>query len=72
MRTNINIDDELIDQAMALTGHRTKKGVVEEALQLLIRLKGQEKLKDLRGKLTSWEGDIDEMRRDRLKKRGQS
>jgi Arc/MetJ family transcription regulator len=70
MRTNINIDDELMAQAMALTGHRTKKGVVEEALQLLVQLKGQEKLKDLRGKLKSWEGDIGEMRRDRLGKRG--
>jgi Arc/MetJ family transcription regulator len=72
MRTNIDIDDELIQKALAATGLRTKKAVVEEALKLLVHLKGQEKLKELRGKLTSWEGDIDEMRRDRLKKGGQS
>jgi Arc/MetJ family transcription regulator len=66
MRTNIDIDDELMEKAMAATGLRTKKSVVEEALKLLLRLKGQERIKDYRGKLTSWEGSIDEMRRDRL------
>jgi Arc/MetJ family transcription regulator len=70
MRTNIDIDDKLMRSAMAATGHRTKKAVVEEALQLLVRLKGQEQIREFRGKLTSWEGSIDEMRRDRLKKRG--
>jgi len=68
MRTNIDIDDELIQKALAATGLRTKKAVVEEALQLLVRLKDQEKLKDLRGKI-HWEGDLDEMRRDRLRDR---
>jgi Arc/MetJ family transcription regulator len=66
MRTNIDIDDELMEKAMAATGLRTKKSVVEEALKLLLRLKGQERIKEYRGKLTSWEGSIDEMRRDRL------
>jgi Arc/MetJ family transcription regulator len=66
MRTNIDIDDELMEKAMAATGLRTKKAVVEEALKLLVRLKGQERIKEYRGKLTSWEGSIDEMRRDRL------
>ena len=53
MRTNIDIDDELMRSAMAATGLRTKKAVVEEALKLLVRLKGQEKIRDLRGKLTA-------------------
>jgi Arc/MetJ family transcription regulator len=66
MRTNIDIDDELMEKAMVATGLRTKKSVVEEALKLLLRLKGQERIKEYRGKLTSWEGSIDEMRRDRL------
>jgi Arc/MetJ family transcription regulator len=69
VRTNIDIDDELMEKAMAATGLRTKKSVVEEALKLLLRLKGQERIKEYRGKLTSWEGSIDEMRRDRLKDR---
>ena len=68
MRTNIEIDDELMAKAIAATGAKTKKAVVEEGLKLLVRLKGQEKLRDLRGKVR-WEGDLDEMRRDRLKDR---
>jgi len=55
--------------ALAATGHRTNKAVVQEALQLLVRLKGQEKLRELRGKI-HWEGDLDEMRRDHLQDRG--
>ena len=69
VRTNIEIDDELMRSALAATGLRTKKAVVEEALKLLVKMKGQESIRELRGKLTSWEGDIDEWRRDRLKNR---
>ena len=68
-RTNIAIDDELMSKAMAATGLTTKKAVVEEALKLLVRLRAQRSILDLEGKLTSWEGSIDEMRRDRLKDR---
>lgn len=66
VRTNIDIDDELIGKAMALTGLRTKKAVVDEALKLLVQLKEQEKLKDLFGKV-KWDGDLDEMRRNRFR-----
>ncbi len=65
MRTNIEIDDGLMRSAMAATGLRTKKAVVEEALKLLVRLTGQERLKELGGKI-QWEGDLDEMRRNRF------
>lgn len=68
MRTNIEIDEELIGKALALSGLRTKKAVVAEALKLFVQLRQQEKLKDLRGKI-HWEGDLDEMRRDRLRDR---
>ena len=54
VRANIDIDDELMNKAMALTGLRTKKAVVDEALKLLVRLKEQEKLKSLFGKLKTW------------------
>jgi len=64
MRTNIVIDDELMDQAMRLTGLRTKKEVVEAALKELIVHKKQDKLADAFGKLR-WEGDLDTMRTDR-------
>ena len=63
MRTNIIIDDELIAEAQRLTGISTKRGVVREALQLLVRLKRQEAVRAWRGKLP-WEGDLDTMRRD--------
>jgi len=63
MRTNIVIDDQLMTEALQLTDFHTKKAVVEEGLKLLVRLKKQQKIKSLRGKLR-WEGDLDEMRQD--------
>jgi Arc/MetJ family transcription regulator len=64
MRTNIEIDDELIGKAMSLSGLTTKRETVEEALRLLVRLKSQEAIRSYRGKLT-WEGDLEAMRADR-------
>lgn len=63
MRTNIVIEDELMEKAILLSEGKTKKAVVEEALQLLIRIKEQLKIRDLRGQL-NWEGDLDQMRLD--------
>jgi Arc/MetJ family transcription regulator len=63
MRTNIVIDDELMEKALEVSNAKTKKDVVEEALTLLIRLKQQMKLRALRGKL-NWEGNLTEMRTD--------
>jgi Arc/MetJ family transcription regulator len=57
------LDDALVAEAMRRTGIKTKRAVVEEALKKLIRLKRQEEIRSLRGKL-HWEGDLDEMRRD--------
>jgi Arc/MetJ family transcription regulator len=64
MRTNIEIDDELMRAALAATGLRTKRAVVEEALRLLVRLKQQEQMKTAFGKMP-WDGDLQAMRRDR-------
>jgi Arc/MetJ family transcription regulator len=64
MRTNVVIDDELMDQAMKHSEQKTKRAVIEEALRTLIRVKSQEQVRSLRGKL-SWEGDLDEMREGR-------
>jgi len=61
MRTNIVIDDELMDDALEVTGLKTKREAVELALKLLIKLKRQESIKSLRGKL-KWEGDLDALR----------
>ena len=64
MRTNIVIDDELINEAMTLSRIKTKKAVVETGLRLLVQIKKQELVKNLRGKL-KWDGDLDTMRLDR-------
>lgn len=63
MRTNIVIDDELMDEVIKLTGVKTKKEAVELGLLTLIRIKKQEKIRQFRGKL-SWDGNLDEMRTD--------
>ena len=63
MRTNIVIDDDLMKQALEVSGCKTKKEAVEEGLKLLIKMSAQRKILELRGKI-HWEGDLDEMRRD--------
>ncbi len=64
MRTNIVIDDALMDDALRVTGLKTKREAVELGLKILIRLRKQEQIKAFRGKLR-WEGDLDEMRESR-------
>jgi Arc/MetJ family transcription regulator len=61
MRTNIDIDEKLIEEALALTGLTTKKAVVEEALKRLIRLGAQGRSIEAMWGL-GWEGDLEEMR----------
>jgi Arc/MetJ family transcription regulator len=61
MRTNIVLDDKMVERAKALTGLPTKRAVVEEALRVLVSLHEQGAVRRLRGKL-KWEGDLDEMR----------
>ena len=63
MRTTIVIDDDLLESAMRATGAKTKREVVELGLAALVRLKSQEEILGLRGKLR-WTGDLDEMRRN--------
>lgn len=61
MRTNIVIDDTLMDDALKATGLTTKKEAVEMGLKLLVKLNKQQALRKLRGKIT-WEGDLNKMR----------
>jgi len=65
MRTNIIIDDRLMNEAIRATGLTTKRAVVEEALRLLVRVHKQAGIRSLKGKV-SWEGNLDEMRQARL------
>lgn len=61
MRTNVVIDDKLMQSALKASGLKTKKAAIEEGLKLLVQLNQQVKIKTLRGKL-SWSGNLDEMR----------
>ena len=61
MRTNIEIDDSLMADALEATGLSTKKEAVELGLKALIKLSKQASIRALRGKL-KWEGNLDEMR----------
>lgn len=61
MRTNIEIDDKLMKEALRLTGAKTKREAVELGLRTLLRLRHQEELRRFKGKL-HWEGDLDGMR----------
>jgi Arc/MetJ family transcription regulator len=67
MRTNIDIDDRLMRQAMRSSGARTKRAAVEEGLRLLIRTRAQRGVRRLRGKV-SWEGDLEALRQGRVAK----
>jgi Arc/MetJ family transcription regulator len=64
VRTNIEIDDKLMKDALRATGAKTKREAVELGLKTLVQLRAQEKARELRGKIT-WEGDLNAMRTDR-------
>ncbi|TMJ20729.1 MAG: type II toxin-antitoxin system VapB family antitoxin [Alphaproteobacteria bacterium] len=64
MRTNIVINDALMDAAMKASGAATKRETVELGLRALVRLRRQASIREHRGKLTSWTGDLEAMRTD--------
>jgi len=59
VRTNIEIDEKLIRQAMKATGTTTKRAAVDAALRQAIQLKKQEGIRKLRGKVV-WRGSDDD------------
>ena len=64
MRTNIDIEDKLMKDTLRATGLKTKREVVELGLRTLLRLRQQQEIRRLRGKL-NWQGDLNAMRTDR-------
>ena len=66
MRTNIELDDELVSRAMRSSGAPTKRAVVEAALQLLVKTHSQSAIRKLRGKV-EWEGNLNESRVGRVR-----
>jgi len=65
VRTHIEIDEQLMKDALRATHLKTERDVVELGLRTLLklRLRQQEDIKQFRGKL-KWEGDLDAMRAD--------
>ena len=61
MRTNIVIDDKLMRDTLRATGLKTKRAAVEQALETLLRLNKQARIRRFRGKL-AWQGDLNVMR----------
>jgi Arc/MetJ family transcription regulator len=61
MRTNIDIDDALMAEAMKITGMKTKRDAVHEALARMVALDRQTAIRQLRGTI-EWVGDLDDMR----------
>jgi Arc/MetJ family transcription regulator len=61
MRTNIEIDDRLMRQAIRHSGAKTKKAAVEKGLRLLVNTHAQTSIRRLRGKV-KWEGDLNQSR----------
>jgi Arc/MetJ family transcription regulator len=64
VRTNIMLNERLLNEARELTGLQTKKEIVERALKMLVRIKRQEGIRKLQGKL-HWDGNLEELRRGR-------
>lgn len=56
MRTNIVLDDNLLEEALRVTGLRTKRAVVHEALRILVQVRTRRNLLDLRGKVRFADG----------------
>ena len=61
MRTNIDIDDALMAEVMRITGKRTKRDAIHDAMARLVELDRQTTIRDLRGTI-AWDGDLDDMR----------
>jgi len=64
MRTNIEIDDKLMKQAQRLSGLKTKRAVIDAALEMFVRVQRQKDILKLAGKI-HWDGNLDEMRESR-------
>lgn len=64
VRTNIVLDQKLVEAGLKATGLKTRRELVHFALRELLRHKQQKRLLELKGKVT-WEGDLTEMRRGR-------
>ena len=65
LRTNIELDEKLVNEAMKLTHIKTKKELVNYAIEELVHKIKRKKILDLEGKV-EWAGDLSEMRKSRI------
>lgn len=65
MRTNVVLDDRLVDEAMRLSDCRTKRELIHRSIEEFVKRRRQRRILDLAGKI-KWEGDLDALRRDRF------
>lgn len=63
-RTNVVLDDNLVEDCIKATGIKTRKALIDHALKELLRHEKQTKILDLKGNI-NWEGNLDEWRQDR-------
>ena len=64
MRTNIVLDDEVVEEALTITGIKTRRALVDYALREVLRHEAQTKLLSLKGKVR-WKGHLTAMRKGR-------
>jgi Arc/MetJ family transcription regulator len=64
MRTNIEIDDALMEEAQKASGYQTKRQTVEQALRLMVRLRRQQEVGAAFGKFR-WRGNLARSRKGR-------
>lgn len=69
MRTNIEVDEELLADAMKLTGETTGRAIVHRALFELVRLERLKRLRNARGTL-KWQGDLTALREEGTRPKG--
>lgn len=63
-RTNIELDERLVQECIKATGIKTQKSLIDHALRELLRHENQLKILELKGQIT-WEGHLDEWRQGR-------
>ena len=64
-RTNIELDEKLVKEGLKLTRKKTKKELVNHALQELVSRMKRKKLLELEGKV-KWEGKLSDLRKSRV------
>ena len=63
-RTNIVLDDKLVEDCLKATGLKTQRALVDHALRELLRHESQTRILELKGTI-HWQGDLDQWRRER-------